>query len=496
MRIPRTVIALFVWTFCLKAQSTCNGVASCSGVSSCNGTFDSCNGVLNLSQPPTCAGTSVCTGSSVCTGTLNSCASMPAVLGISSTHTGSFAFGQKGAEYALIVSSLAAGGPTTGTVTVTETAPAGLSLVSMSGGTTWNCTVLPYCTTNTVLNAGSIYPMILVTANVAANAPASVTNEVSVSGGGSPTTTVTDSTYVILPGPSTVYLTTVPTITGGCYWCGRDPVQDFGAYLGYVGGAFGDVSFSNWVCDTFQWDGSYQPNISLPGGGTNYTLTSFAGPGTDLSSTMADGTPSSGGFGVPGDPQYNIALLEYEEATLLLGGDGTSALPGFINIDHTNGTLVTAYQFAIYNVFTSTSTMAYWGNGLDPTVGGAATALLVQAQNDAASSTDFSSTYSKLRIYTPTNQSLCDQEFYYWCGNNAEFLQFPPGSCDVNQDGSIDVSDVQLTINEALGESPAVNDQNGDGVVNVVDTQIDTNAVLGLGCSATTAGGSSLVVRN
>ena len=490
MRIPRMVIALFVWTFCLTAQSTCNGVASCSGVSSCNGTFNSCTGVLNVSQPPTCVGTSVCTGSSVCTGTLNSCTSPPAVLAISSTHTGSFAFGQKGAAYGLTVSSWSGGGLTTGTVTVTETVPTGLSLVSMSGGPIWNCAVLPSCTTNTVLNAGSVYPVILVTVNVATNAPASVTNQVSVSGGGSPTATATDSTSIIQPGPSTVFLTTVPTITGGCYWCGRDPVQDFGAYLGYVGGTLGGVSFNNWVCDTFQWDGSYQPNIGLPDGGVNYTMTSFAGPGTDLSSTMADGTPSSGGFGVPGDPQYNIALSEYEEAALLLGGDGTPALPGFINIDHANQRLTTAYQFAIYNVFTSTSTMAYWGNGLDPTVGGAATTLLVRAQNDVASSADYSSTYSKLRIYTMTNQSLCDQEFYYWCGYSPEFLQFPPGSCDVNQDGSIDLSDVQMIVNGAMGEAPVAGDQNGDGVVNVVEAQIEINAVLGLGCSTTKAGGS------
>jgi uncharacterized repeat protein (TIGR01451 family) len=57
--------------------------------------------------------------------------------------------------------------------------------------------------------------------------------------------------------------------------------------------------------------------------------------------------------------------------------------------------------------------------------------------------------------------------------------------CDLKQNGSINVSDVQLIINEALGVSPAVNDLNGDGVVNVVDVQIEINAALGLGCAAT-----------
>jgi len=56
--------------------------------------------------------------------------------------------------------------------------------------------------------------------------------------------------------------------------------------------------------------------------------------------------------------------------------------------------------------------------------------------------------------------------------------------CDVNQDGSTSVADVQLVINEALGVSPATQDLNGDGLVNVVDVQIVINAALGLGCSA------------
>jgi hypothetical protein len=39
-------------------------------------------------------------------------------------------------------------------------------------------------------------------------------------------------------------------------------------------------------------------------------------------------------------------------------------------------------------------------------------------------------------------------------------------------------------INEALGAAPAVNDLNGDGVVNVLDVQIVSNAALGLNCAA------------
>jgi hypothetical protein len=41
-----------------------------------------------------------------------------------------------------------------------------------------------------------------------------------------------------------------------------------------------------------------------------------------------------------------------------------------------------------------------------------------------------------------------------------------------------------MVLNEALGTAAAVNDWNGDGVVNVIDVQIGINAALGLGCGA------------
>lgn len=58
--------------------------------------------------------------------------------------------------------------------------------------------------------------------------------------------------------------------------------------------------------------------------------------------------------------------------------------------------------------------------------------------------------------------------------------------CDVDNQGTVNVADVQYEIDEALGLEPALNDLNGDGVVNILDVQIVVNAALGLGCSATT----------
>jgi hypothetical protein len=55
-------------------------------------------------------------------------------------------------------------------------------------------------------------------------------------------------------------------------------------------------------------------------------------------------------------------------------------------------------------------------------------------------------------------------------------------ACDLNGDGTVTVTDLQLIVNEALGTIPAVHDLNHDGVLNVADIQKEINAVFGLGC--------------
>ena len=120
------------------------------------------------------------------------------VLSVTSTHSGNFIQGQSGAAYTVTVSNQAGAGATTGTVTVIETVPSGLTLASMSG-TGWSCTGNT-CTRSDVLSAGSSYPAIAVTANVAANAGSPLMNSVSVSGGGSAMSMGTDSTVVTAAG--------------------------------------------------------------------------------------------------------------------------------------------------------------------------------------------------------------------------------------------------------------------------------------------------------
>jgi uncharacterized repeat protein (TIGR01451 family) len=120
---------------------------------------------------------------------------------ITKTHTGNFAEGQTNATYTVTVSNQAGAsvGTTIGTATVTDTVPAGLTLVSMAG-TGWTCpSGGNTCTRNDSLGPGASYPQITVTVNVAANAPGSVTNQVSVSGGGSVTASASDTTTVTSP---------------------------------------------------------------------------------------------------------------------------------------------------------------------------------------------------------------------------------------------------------------------------------------------------------
>src|ERR1700722_7775535 len=134
------------------------------------------------------------------TSTTVSGAANPAVLAITKSHTGNFAQGQQNAASSVIVSKAAAAGPTKGTVTMTETVPAGLTLVSMAGAG-WTCAATT-CTRADVLAAGASYPAITVTVNVATAATSPQVNAVSVSGGGSAAANTTDSTVVTTTAPA------------------------------------------------------------------------------------------------------------------------------------------------------------------------------------------------------------------------------------------------------------------------------------------------------
>ena len=117
------------------------------------------------------------------------------------TESGNFAPART-AAYSVVVSNAAGAAPTSGTVTVTEIVPAGLTLVSISGAG-WNC-ASNTCTRGDALNPGSSYPPIAVTANIAADPPPQVVNQVAVSGGGSVPSTAAYTVTLLFPPPPPV----------------------------------------------------------------------------------------------------------------------------------------------------------------------------------------------------------------------------------------------------------------------------------------------------
>ena len=123
-------------------------------------------------------------------------------MSIFSTHSGAFAQGDTASNmtapdtYNVTVTNTGTS-PTKGKVTVTDTLPSGLSLVSMAGAG-WTC-VGNVCTRTDALVSGGAYPAISVIVNVASDAPTSVVNEVRVTGGTAPSDTYGDTTKITIP---------------------------------------------------------------------------------------------------------------------------------------------------------------------------------------------------------------------------------------------------------------------------------------------------------
>jgi uncharacterized repeat protein (TIGR01451 family) len=122
------------------------------------------------------------------------------VLAISKTHAGNFTAGTTG-TYAIAVSNTGTAA-TSGTITVTDTLPTGLTFNAASG-TGWTCSAagaVVTCTSTTSIGAGAAGAPIALVANVAATAPASVTNSATATGGGAANTPVTtDPTTIVSP---------------------------------------------------------------------------------------------------------------------------------------------------------------------------------------------------------------------------------------------------------------------------------------------------------
>ncbi len=126
----------------------------------------------------------------------------PAATGIDlmilKSHAGGFAQGDGGKTYTIIVTNVGSLA-TTGTVSVVDVLPSGLTATAMTG-TGWGITLGTLTATRAdALATNTAYPAITVTVNVASNAPASVTNLVTVITGGDTNTvnnTASDLTLI------------------------------------------------------------------------------------------------------------------------------------------------------------------------------------------------------------------------------------------------------------------------------------------------------------
>jgi uncharacterized protein (TIGR03437 family) len=133
------------------------------------------------------------------------------LLAIQSFHSGSFLQGQNGI-YSLTVSNAASAGPTSGTVTVTDTLPSGFTLVSMAGSG-WSCAATT-CTRSDALAGGASFPAITVTASVSSSTPTQVSNQATVWGGGAPQSGAADLTTIAAAGSAQLSIGTASAAAG------------------------------------------------------------------------------------------------------------------------------------------------------------------------------------------------------------------------------------------------------------------------------------------
>jgi sugar lactone lactonase YvrE len=135
------------------------------------------------------------------------------VLTVTKTHRGTPTVGQASAIYSVAVHNAANAGSTSGTVTVADGLPAGLTLQSMSGDG-WGCSANA-CTRSDTLGAGASYPPIAVSASINANAPPQFLNEATISGGGILYTATGADTLTIPPAPGTSQIPMLITTDAG-----------------------------------------------------------------------------------------------------------------------------------------------------------------------------------------------------------------------------------------------------------------------------------------
>ncbi|HTV40441.1 MAG TPA: hypothetical protein VMF08_07700 [Candidatus Sulfotelmatobacter sp.] len=173
----------------------------------------------------------------------------PPAISVNCSHAGNFFQGETGAQYSIVVTNAGAG-PTGGSVPamVVDSFPTGL-MPTAASGSGWNCVISNQTVTCTETNqtaADTSYPPITLTVNVAANAPGSLTNVVTLTGSSDGTHTAADET-TIDPPPTTLidvnFNTNSLYNTGGGYIHG--PAMSGAAVLGEASDQWNGIEVSS-----------------------------------------------------------------------------------------------------------------------------------------------------------------------------------------------------------------------------------------------------------
>jgi predicted outer membrane repeat protein len=156
------------------------------GVDSCNASVAIGTCTITLTTPGNRTLVATYDGDGNYNGSTSSAASHTVTvpdLTVGKSHGGNFSQGQGNAQYTITVTNVGTEA-TSGTVSVTDVPPAGLTPTALSGAG-WACTLGTLtCTRSDPLSAGASYPGITLTVDVAADAGTPITNAVTVSGGG------------------------------------------------------------------------------------------------------------------------------------------------------------------------------------------------------------------------------------------------------------------------------------------------------------------------
>jgi len=203
---------------------------------------------------------------------------------------------------------------TSGAVTVSDTLPTGLTATDMSG-IGWTCSVgaTSSCTQSTPLVPNDSYAPIFLTVNIAANAPASVVNTVTVSGGGdtvSSNNSFSDPTQIAVP------LVDLSPQVSGSGFAGQG--QTGVSYTIFINN-FGNIPSSGTVTLTINLSTGLTAT-ALSGGGWNCTVSSLtciaSTPVTPIGVSIVTVTMSVAN---------NAPATGQVTATVSGGGDGNSA---------------------------------------------------------------------------------------------------------------------------------------------------------------------------